>query len=86
MKFDCDACDRTLATARVVISTEATDPRGVDVQVAKRWVLCRPCADELFASIGEASPWDDHDFKTIILPDEEPIGGQLGAFSERVHT
>lgn len=81
MTFHCDACAETCEGQRVVVSTEATDANGVDVVVAKRWVLCRSCGDEIFVRIGEASPWDDSDFKTLVLPDEEPVGGHMGGFA-----
>jgi hypothetical protein len=79
--FECDGCARTVDGARVVFSTEATDDTGVDVVVAKRWVTCRSCADRLFDRIGEPSPWSDEDAKTLVLPDEEPVGQHRGGYT-----
>lgn len=80
MSFHCDSCDEDHAGTRVVFTTEATDERGLDVEVAKRWVLCRPCADGIFDRIGEPSPWEDTDFKTLVLPDDEVVSQQAGGF------
>lgn len=80
----CDGCGRRLDAARVTITTEATDDRGVNVDVAKRWELCRPCADAVFARIGEPSPWSDEDFKTMILPDEEALAVQPGGYASLI--
>ncbi len=74
----CDGCGTHMDGARVVVATDATDERGISVEVTKRWVLCRPCGESLFARLGEASPWVD-DFKTVLLPDEQlatpPLAG-----------
>lgn len=77
----CDRCEREIDGARVNITTEATDDAGVNVDVAKRWVLCRVCADTLFDRIGEASPWVDDDFKTVVFPNEEAVSQQAGGYS-----
>jgi hypothetical protein len=79
----CDGCDETIDGSRVTITTEATDQRGVSVDVTKRWVLCRDCGDAVFARIGEASPWADEDFKTMVLPDEEAVSQQAGGYSPK---
>jgi hypothetical protein len=50
----CDSCRQTIDSARVVITTEASDEYGVNVEVTKRWVLCRACGDTIFSRIGEA--------------------------------
>lgn len=80
----CDRCERDIEGARVNITTEATDEAGVNVDVAKRWVLCRECADKLFDRIGEASPWVDDDFKTVVLPGEEAVSQQAGGYSSAI--
>lgn len=80
----CDRCEERIEGARVNITTEATDDAGVNVDVAKQWVLCRDCADTLFDRIGEASPWVDDDFKTVVLPDEEAVSQQAGGFSSPI--
>lgn len=84
MTFTCDGCDRELTGGRVVFTTEATDERGVDVIVTKRWVVCPNCADTVFTRIGEPSPWSDEDFKTLVYPDDDdvaaPVGGFRGSF------
>lgn len=74
----CDGCNERLVGERVTITTEATDERGVNVELTKRWELCRGCADGIFATIGEPSPWDDSDFKTMVLPDEEQLSQYAG--------
>lgn len=76
----CAKCGHAIAGPRVVFSTEATDERGVDVLVAKRWIVCRDCADEVFDRIGEPSPWSDEDFKTLVLPDDAVVGQHMGGF------
>lgn len=81
----CDGCGEVIDSARVSITTEATDERGVNVEVAKRWVLCRDCAEQLFDRIGEASPWVDDDFKTMVLPDEEAQSQQAGGYAATVN-
>lgn len=84
--FTCDSCDRELDGPRVVFTSEATDPTGVDVEVAKRWVTCRSCADDLFERIGEPSPWSDQDHKTMVLPDDESVGQQMGGFTSPIQS
>lgn len=86
MSFECDGCGNQLEGPRVVFTTEATDERGVDVVVAKRWIACRACADGVFDTIGEPSPWSDEDFKTLVLPDDEAASQQAGGFSANLHT
>lgn len=83
MSFTCDGCDRELQGPRVVFTTEATDERGIDVEVAKRWVTCRECADALFDRIDEPSPWSDEDAKTMVLPDEELASQHMGGYAGR---
>lgn len=80
--FTCDSCERDDRGSRVVFTTEATDEGGVDVLVAKRWTLCRRCADGIFERIDEPSPWEDVDFKTMVMPEDEPVGAQQGGFSQ----
>ncbi len=80
---DCDGCDRTIDGSRVVFTTEATDETGVDVTVAKRWVVCPSCAQSVFDAIDEPSPWSDEDFKTMVLPDEDSTAAQLGGLPPR---
>jgi hypothetical protein len=77
----CDRCQSVLDGARVTITTEASVDRGAEVDVTKRWVLCRPCGEAIFDRIGEASPWVDDDFKTVVLPDEEISSQQAGGFA-----
>ncbi len=84
MTFECDGCGETLGGSRVVFSTEATDENGVDVEVTKRWVTCRDCADDLFQRIGEPSPWSDEDAKTLVMPDEEAASQHMGGFASRL--
>lgn len=78
--YTCDGCSEQLSGERVVFSTEATDAQGVDVTVSKRWVACRPCADQLFDTIGRTSPWDEGDATTMVLPDDQPMGASMGGF------
>lgn len=80
----CDSCRQTIEGARVVITTEASDEDGVNVEVTKRWILCRACGAAVFSRIGEASPWVDDDFKTVVLPDEELTGQQAGGYASRI--
>lgn len=81
MGFICDGCDEERTGARVVFSSEATDDTGIDVVVAKRWTVCPGCADEVFARIGEPSPWSDEDFKTLVQPGEGATGAHAGGYS-----
>lgn len=76
---NCDGCGEDIGGARVTVATEATDERGVHVEVTKRWVLCRPCGESLFTRVGEASPWVD-DFKTVVLPNEQLLTTQVGGY------
>ena len=78
MSFTCDSCERELDGPRVVFTSEATDASGIDVEVAKRWVTCRSCADALFERIDEPSPWSDEDAKTMVLPAEESASQHMG--------
>jgi hypothetical protein len=82
-KVACDGCENQIEDGRVTITTEATDAHGVDVEVTKRWVLCRECSETVFTKIGEPPPWVDDDFKTVVLPDEEPTGAQPGGYAAR---
>jgi hypothetical protein len=70
MDFVCDGCQEPHRGRRVVFSTEATDDQGLDVEVAKRWVTCPACADDVFARIGRISPWDAADGRTLTYPDD----------------
>lgn len=76
----CDRCETSIDGARVTVTTEATDEQGVNVDVAKRWVLCRDCGEALAERIGEASPWVDDDFKTVVPPGEEGVSQQAGGY------
>lgn len=84
MTFICDGCNRELQGQRVVFSTEATDERGVDVILAKRWTTCRDCAEEVFDAIDEPSPFSDEDFKTLVLPDVEATSQHMGGYAEQL--
>lgn len=84
MAFECDGCEQMVDGPRVVFTTEATDASGVDVEVAKRWVTCRSCADDLFDRIGEPSPWSDEDAKTLVMPEDEAVSQQMGGYSARI--
>lgn len=84
MAFECDGCQKTMDGARVVFTTEATDETGVDVEVMKRWVTCRSCADDLFTRIEEPSPWSDEDSKTMVLPEDEAVSQQMGGYAARI--
>lgn len=81
MTYVCDGCEEQREGARVVFSTEATDDRGIDVIVAKRWTVCPPCAEDVFTRIGEPSPWSDEDFKTLVQPGEDGTSAQRGGFA-----
>ena len=83
MTFTCESCEDQHTGTRVVFTTEATDDRGRDVEVTKRWTLCRPCADDIFDRIGEPSPWEDVDAKTVVMPEDEPVGAQQGGYAAR---
>lgn len=84
MTFVCDGCDQELEGPRVVFTTEATDARGIDVVVAKRWTTCQDCAEEVFDRIGEPSPFSDEDFKTIVLPDAEATSQHMGGYASQL--
>jgi len=73
MTTECDNCGAEIAGRRVHFSTEATDESGVDVVLTKHWVVCPACADSVFDSIDEPSPWSDEDFKTVVMPEEEDV-------------
>ena len=79
----CDGCERGIDGSRVVFTSEATDETGVDVVVAKRWVVCPSCAQGVFDAIDEPSPWSDEDFKTMVLPDEDAASAPLGGLPPR---
>jgi hypothetical protein len=80
--FTCDRCDTTGSGRRVVFTTEATDERGVDVTVEKRWVTCPSCADEVFGRIGLPSPWASGDGRTVAFPDDDDlVAGYAGGFA-----
>jgi hypothetical protein len=79
----CDGCRETVAGPRVTITTEASED-GVNVEVTKRWILCRPCGDRVFSRIGETSPWIDDDFKTVVMPDDELMSQQAGGYAAQV--
>ncbi|MTV26173.1 hypothetical protein FTX61_12250 [Nitriliruptoraceae bacterium ZYF776] len=81
MPYECDGCERTFEGRRVVFTTEATDDRGVDVAVAKRWVTCPSCGDEVFSRLGRRSPWEDADGRTYVYPDEDTLGTDAGFFA-----
>lgn len=82
MTYTCDGCDRELSGRRVVFTTEATDEHGVDVEVAKRWVTCPACGDDVFSRLGRTSPWNSGDGRTMVLPDDEDlVSAQPGGFA-----
>ncbi len=82
MPYTCDGCDQELSGRRVVFTTEATDDHGIDVEVAKRWVTCPGCGDEVFARLGRTSPWVAGDGRTLAVPgDEDLVGVQAGGFT-----
>ena len=78
--YTCDSCDEEIQGARVLVTTDATDARGVNVVVSKRWHLCQPCAERIADRIGEPSPWQGGDAKTIVLPDDDTITQHLGGY------
>jgi hypothetical protein len=84
--YTCDRCETTATGRRVSFVTEATDDRGVDVAVQKRWVTCPGCADDVFSRIGMPSPFDSGDGRTVAYPDDDGLvaaqaGGFAGAFT-----
>ncbi len=83
MATHCDGCDEAIGGSRVVFTSEATDETGIDVIVAKRWVVCPGCAQGVFNAIDEPSPWSDEDFKTMVMPDEDAMSAPLGGFPPR---
>ena len=83
MTYTCDGCEQELSGQRVVFTTEATDEHGVDVTVAKRWVTCPDCGDEVFNRLGRRSPWVSGDGRTLAYPDDdEVVGAQAGGFAQ----
>lgn len=81
MTYTCDGCDQEFRGRRVVFTTEATDDHGIDVEVAKRWVTCPECGDEVFARLGRTSPWVSGDGRTLVMPgDEDIMGAQAGGY------
>lgn len=83
MATHCDGCDQAITASRVVFTSEATDVTGIDVVVAKRWVVCPSCAQAVFTAIDEPSPWSDEDFKTMVMPDEDAMSAPLGGLPPR---
>lgn len=81
----CDGCHSEIEGPRLTITTEASDERGVNIEVTKRWALCRDCGESLFDRIGEVSPWIDDDFKTMVLPGEEALSQQAGGYVGVAH-
>lgn len=82
MAYTCDRCETSATGRRVVFTTEATDDRGVDVTVAKRWVTCPACADDVFGRIGMPSPWSSDDDRTVAFPDDDDlVAAHAGGFS-----
>jgi hypothetical protein len=81
MAYTCDGCDRTLDGRRVVFTTEATDARGTDVDVVKRWITCPSCGDEVFSRIGMSSPWSDNDGRTLAYPGDDAVTINAGGFA-----
>ena len=80
MPLVCDSCSEELVGARVQVTTEATDDRGTRVLVAKRWQLCRACAERVADKIGEPSPWADADAKTIVADDDDTMTMYAGGY------
>jgi hypothetical protein len=80
--YTCDSCEREASGRRVVFTTEATDDRGIDVTVAKRWVTCPVCADEVFSRLSMPSPWEPGDDRTVAYPDDDDlVAAHAGGFS-----
>jgi hypothetical protein len=80
--YTCDRCQTETSGRRVVFTSEATDDRGVDVAVAKRWVTCPPCSDDIFGRIGMPSPWSSSDGLSVANPeDDDLISAYAGGFS-----
>lgn len=82
MSYTCDRCDAVDDGRRVVFTTEATDTQGVDVAVAKRWVTCPACADEVFTRLAMPSPFTGGDDRTVAFPDDDDlVAGYAGGFA-----
>ncbi len=81
MTYTCDGCEQELSGRRVVFTTEATDEHGIDVEVAKRWVTCPACGDEVFERVGRSSPWVSGDGRTLAYPDDDDLATQAGGFA-----
>jgi hypothetical protein len=80
--YTCDRCETETTGRRVVFASEATDERGVDVTVAKRWVTCPACADDVFSRIGMPSPWSSGDGRTVANPeDDDLVAAHAGGFN-----
>jgi hypothetical protein len=80
--YTCDRCEIETTGRRVVFASEATDERGVDVAVAKRWVTCPTCADDVFSRIGMPSPWSIDDDRTVANPeDDDLVAVHAGGFN-----
>lgn len=79
--YHCDGCDEDKRGERVVFTTEATDDLGVDVTLTKRWTTCPTCADQVFERIGEPSPFQDVDHRTMVQPGEELAAPSVGGFT-----
>lgn len=76
--YHCEGCNSDRDGERVVFTTEATDERGVDVLLTKRWTTCPSCAEGVFERIGEPSPFSDEDARTIVQPGEEVAAASIG--------
>jgi predicted RNA-binding Zn-ribbon protein involved in translation (DUF1610 family) len=81
MPYTCDGCGQEHQGSRVVFTTEATDDRGVDVVVAKRWIVCPSCGEDVFARIGRPSPWAEGDVRTLAFPDSDTLDAVSGGFA-----
>ena len=81
MTYTCDRCRQQDRGRRVVFTTEATDPSGADVAVAKRWVTCPACAEDLFAQLAMPSPFTDGDERVVRFPDEGLVAGYAGGYA-----
>lgn len=82
MTYTCDRCETSRTGERVVFTTEATDERGVDVTVAKRWVTCPSCAEDVFARIGMPSPFSIDDGRIVAFPDDDDlVAAHAGGFA-----
>lgn len=79
--YTCDRCQDDGSGARVVFSTEATDPSGVEVTVAKRWVTCAVCADDIFDRLSMPSPFADGDARVVAFPDDALVAGHAGGYA-----